>query len=58
MRAGIKGLGLSPDVFWAMTPAELAIMFGTSSGKGPLLSDGLATLMAAYPDQKKETCDG
>lgn len=58
MRAGIKGLGLSPDSFWALTPAELALMLGQGGGKGPLLSDGLAALMAAYPDREKEISDG
>lgn len=50
MRAGLKGLGLMPGEFWALTPAELQIMLGTTAAQAPLLSDGLAALMAAYPD--------
>ncbi|WP_439148960.1 rcc01693 family protein [Sulfitobacter sp.] len=50
MRAGLKGLGLTPDEFWALTPAELQLMLGTTAAQAPLLSDGLAALMAAYPD--------
>lgn len=50
MRAGIKGLGLRPAEFWALTPAELMLMLGQEAGEAPLLSEGLAALMAAYPD--------
>ena len=28
MRAGLRGLGLRPEQFWALTPAELALMLG------------------------------
>ena len=54
MRAGLHGLRLKPDEFWALTPAELQLMLGSGSGTAPMLSDGLADLMAAYPDNKKE----
>jgi uncharacterized phage protein (TIGR02216 family) len=50
MRAGLKGLGLTPADFWALTPAELQLMLGTTGAQAPLLSDGLSALMAAYPD--------
>nr|WP_255200181.1 rcc01693 family protein [Sulfitobacter sp. HGT1] len=50
MRAGLKGLGLTPADFWALTPAELQLMLGTTGAQAPLLSDGLTALMAAYPD--------
>lgn len=58
MRAGLHRLGLSPEAFWALTPVELQIMLGSASAQAPMLSDGLAALMAAYPDQRKETGDG
>ena len=58
MRAGIKGFGLRPDEFWALTPAELNLMLGTSKASAPLLSDGLSALMAAYPDKLKGENDG
>lgn len=51
MRAGLRELGLSPEVFWALTPAELQIMLGQSAGASALSRDGLAALMAAYPDR-------
>lgn len=57
MRAGLHGLGLSPDAFWALTPAELQMMLGSGDGKAPMLSDGLAALMAAYPDKTKDQDD-
>ncbi len=58
MRAGIKGLGLTPDTFWALTPAELQLMLGTDGANAPLLKSGLEALMAAYPDKSEETPDG
>ena len=51
LRAGIQGLRLSPDAFWALTPAELQLMLGDPGRSGPLLSNGLDALMAAYPDK-------
>jgi uncharacterized phage protein (TIGR02216 family) len=51
MRAGMQGLRLSPDRFWELTPAELQLMLGDPAKSGPLLSDGLDALMAAYPDK-------
>ncbi|MEH6830864.1 rcc01693 family protein [Sulfitobacter sp.] len=57
MRAGLHGLGLAPAVFWALTPAELQIMLGSKPGNGPMLSEGLAALMAAYPDKIKDQND-
>lgn len=57
MRAGLHGLGLSPDAFWALTPVELQLMLGSDASKAPMLSDGLAALMAAYPDKKKDQID-
>lgn len=58
MRAGLHGLRLKPDDFWALTPVELQVMLGAAGAQSPMLSGGLAALMAAYPDQKKETSDG
>ncbi|APE43814.1 hypothetical protein BOO69_10610 [Sulfitobacter alexandrii] len=55
MRAGLHGLRLAPETFWALTPAELRIMLGCEGRQAPMLSDGLAALMAAYPDQKEES---
>ena len=58
MRVGLHGLGLSPDVFWGLTPVELQVMLGNTSADKPMLSEGLAALMAAYPDKIKGSGDG
>ncbi len=52
MRAGMGGLRLTPDQFWALTPAELALMLGVEGGTSPLRRDALAALMDAFPDTK------
>ncbi|AVL54779.1 phage tail assembly chaperone [Roseobacter denitrificans] len=51
MRAGIQNLGLQPDVFWSLTPAEFRLLLGDATTSGPLLSDGLEALMDAFPDK-------
>jgi len=57
MRAGLRGLKLTPDVFWALTPAELQVMLGAEGAQAPMLRQGLEALMAAYPDTRKEMTD-
>lgn len=52
MRAGLLGLRLSPEQFWALTPAELRLMLGEGGG-APMQRKGLEALMAAYPDTGK-----
>ena len=55
MQAGLRGLGLKPAEFWALTPAELRLMLGEPGGNAPLARDGLDALMRAYPDQLGES---
>ena len=55
MRAGIRGLGLRPDQFWALTPAELALMLGIHAGSPAMTRDRLTELAARYPDRPRET---
>ncbi len=50
MRAGMQGLGLRPAEFWALTPAELALMLGHGGGVAPLSRSRLEELAAAFPD--------
>ncbi|MCE8006595.1 rcc01693 family protein [Aestuariivita sp.] len=57
MRAGMQGLRLEPERFWALTPAELAMMLGHGGGRAPMTRAGLETLEAAFPDHRKETGD-
>jgi uncharacterized phage protein (TIGR02216 family) len=50
MRAGIVGLGLPPAQFWALTPAELRLMLDQGDPASVLTRNGLAGLMATWPD--------
>ena len=59
IRAGLQGLGLSPAVFWALTPAELLLMLGEGEGAAPMGRDQLEALAAQFPDvTMKESGDG
>jgi uncharacterized phage protein (TIGR02216 family) len=53
MRAGICGLGLRPEQFWRLTPAELFLMLGMDSQSRPLNRSGLGNLMKRFPDTVK-----
>lgn len=50
MRLGIVRLGLRPEEFWRLTPAELWLMLGDTPGRAPLGRARLDALMRAYPD--------
>jgi uncharacterized phage protein (TIGR02216 family) len=52
-RPGLGGLGLTPEVFWRLTPVELRIMLGTESALAPLSRSRLEELAAAFPDFKE-----
>jgi len=58
MRAGIRGLGLRPDEFWRLTPAELTLMLGQGSGSAPLSRSRLDELARAFPDTDRGLSDG
>jgi uncharacterized phage protein (TIGR02216 family) len=51
MQAGLRGLGLRPDQFWSLTPAELALMLGIEAGPPAMTRGRLAELAARYPDR-------
>ncbi len=51
MRAGMRGLGLRPAEFWALTPAELRMLLGEAAGTPPLKRGRLEDLLRAYPDK-------
>lgn len=57
MAAGMRGLGLRPAEFWALTPAELAFLLGQEGGQLPMDRAGLDALAARFPDVT-ETGDG
>ena len=49
MRAGMRGLGLRPDQFWRLSPAELMLMLGVDGrGIAPLNRARLAELERLY----------
>jgi len=50
MRAGMRGLGLKPAEFWALSPAELLFLLGHASAEAPLSRARLSELAALYPD--------
>ncbi|WP_299932765.1 rcc01693 family protein [uncultured Pelagimonas sp.] len=50
MRAGMRGLGLRPQEFWDLTPAELQLMLGEGDGGKPMGRSRLDELMDAFPD--------
>jgi uncharacterized phage protein (TIGR02216 family) len=56
MEIGLGVLGLSPLVFWAMTPRELQAAlsgrFGPGSGSDQISRYDLDALMRQFPDQK------
>lgn len=59
MRAGLRGLGLRPAEFWALTPAELELMLGQPGGVAPLKRGRLDALLSAHPDgaQARKECE-
>ena len=58
MRAGMRGLGLKPGEFWALTPAELQFLLGPEAGTAPMGRARLEELARAYPDEQGERDDG
>lgn len=50
MRAGIRGLGLRPAEFWALTPGELMLMLGAAGSPAPMSRARLEELARAFPD--------
>ncbi len=58
MRAGMQGLQLSPEAFWRLTPAELALLLGQGGARAPMTRAGLDALLTAWPDAEKGTDDG
>ena len=53
MQAGLHGLRLTPEQFWGLSPAELALMLGCTTDRRPLGRSGLDDLMRAFPDDPK-----
>jgi uncharacterized phage protein (TIGR02216 family) len=47
----LGGLGLTPQVFWALTPIELRLMLGREGGSALMSRARLDELTAAFPDK-------
>lgn len=58
LRAGVLRLGLRPEQFWRLTPAELFLMLGADYGQAPLTRARLEELARQFPDMNKGTPDG
>jgi uncharacterized phage protein (TIGR02216 family) len=59
MRAGLQGLGLTPEAFWRLTPADLLMMLGDGPGATPMGRARLEALVARFPDvTRQEAGDG
>ena len=58
MRAGLRGLGLTPRDFWALTPAELLMMLGAGSGSAPMGRARLDELARDFPDRDERDHHG
>ncbi|KAF0677419.1 phage tail assembly chaperone [Profundibacterium mesophilum] len=54
MRAAIAERGISPALFWSLSPAELSMMLGRTKSL-PMGRAGLASLLEAFPDATPET---
>ncbi len=50
MELGLVRIGLAPDVFWGLTPAELMLLAGLDAGRAAMTRAGLAELAARFPD--------
>lgn len=53
MRLGLVRLGLAPEVFWSLTPAELMLLAGQDGGRAALTRAGFAELAARFPDEPR-----
>ncbi|MQY41653.1 phage tail assembly chaperone [Epibacterium sp. SM1969] len=51
LHLGLAQLRLTPDQFWALTPAELQLMLGPPPA-APMDRARLMELMTAFPDPK------
>ena len=58
LRAGIGDMGLKPNEFWALTPAEFLIMSGIGQGPKPMGRAGLTDLLERFPDSEPKTPNG
>ncbi|OSP54340.1 rcc01693 family protein [Pseudoruegeria sp. SK021] len=53
LRTGVQRVGLKPEEFWKLTPAELLLMLGAGQGEVPLSRAQLEQLASRFPDTVK-----
>jgi uncharacterized phage protein (TIGR02216 family) len=59
MRLGLVRLGLAPDAFWALTPAELMLLAGLDGeDRAAMTRAGLGALAARFPDRPRRETEG
>ncbi len=52
MRLGLGRMGLRPQVFWDLTPAEFMMMAGIEERPEAMTRQGLDVLLARFPDRR------
>ena len=58
MRLGMVQLGLAPEVFWRLTPAELQMLTGPEpTGQAAFTRARLDALERAFPDRMRRDAD-
>ncbi|MEO1549374.1 MAG: phage tail assembly chaperone [Pseudomonadota bacterium] len=50
LRVALRDLRLSPEAFWALTPAEFLILTGLDQGGGAMTRSQLDLLSRRFPD--------
>lgn len=58
LRVGLVALGLKPDEFWRLTPAELFLMVGAEDAPARFDRTRLEDLIRQFPDTMKGQDDG
>lgn len=58
LRVGLVALGLKPDEFWRLTPAELFLMADADAASGRFDRTRLEDLIRQFPDTPKGQDDG
>lgn len=50
LRIGVTVLGLRPQEFWSLTPAEFRLMLGHDLGRPPLSRNDITALETLFSD--------
>ena len=58
MRFGVQTLGLKPEEFWRLTPAEFLLIANPSGGQGPMVRAQFEALAARFPDLNTDLEEG